>query len=191
MISPAATQLAPTETDLVAAISAGDETALKAVYDHHGGAVYGLALRITKNSSLAEDVTQEVMLRLWRNPEKFEPGRGTLRTYLMTQAHGRSVDIIRSESSRRTRENNEARMAAKTRLPAADEAVIDMQVAEEVRSALSQLDPTQRKAIELAYYGGYSYREVAEMLSQPEGTVKSRIRAGLKRLHEHLSPLVP
>jgi RNA polymerase sigma-70 factor (ECF subfamily) len=173
------------------AIAARDEAALEAVYERHGGAVYGLALRITKNATLAEDVTQEVLVRLWRNPEKFDARRGSLRTYLMTQTHGRSVDLIRSESSRRMREDNEARLAGDLRHPAVDEAVIDMQVAEEVRSALAQLEPSQRKAIELAYYGGHSYREVAEMLSQPEGTVKSRIRAGMRCLHEHLAPMAP
>lgn len=190
MTPTTATQTATTDSDLVTAISARDEAALAEVYRRHSGAVYGLASKVTRNQTLAEDVTQEVFVRLWKQPGKFDAARGTLRTYLLTQSHGRSVDLIRSESSRRMREDNQARMIAEAG-PSVDEEVVDMQMAEHVRGALSRLDETQRRAIELAYYGGRSYREVAEMLGQPEGTVKSRIRAGLKRLNEHLAPSAP
>lgn len=181
---------APTDPALVVAIVNGDEHALAEAYRRHSGAVFGLALRVTRSQTLAEDVAQEVFVRLWKQPTKFDPDRGTLRTYLLTQAHGRAVDLIRSESSRRMREDNEARMVAEAG-PSVDEEVVDMQVAEQVRGALARLDAAQRSAIELAYFGGHSYREVAEMLGQPEGTVKSRIRAGLKRLNEQLAPFAP
>lgn len=176
-----------TDSELAQSIIARDESALAEAYRRHSGAVFGLAKRLTRNQALAEDVTQEVFVRLWKNPEKFDPKRGTLKTYLLSHAHGRSVDIIRSESSRRTREDNEARLVAEAG-PSIDEEVIEMHVAQQVRTALAKLDSLQRSAIELAYYGGHSYREVAEMLGQPEGTVKSRIRVGLRRLHENLAP---
>lgn len=187
MTQPIAAPVIPTDADLAASIVARDESALAEVYRRHSGSVFGLAMRVTRNRVLAEDVTQEVFVRLWKEPHKFDHTRGSLRTYLLSHAHGRSVDIIRSESSRRMREDNEARLVAEAG-PSLDEEVIEMQIAEQVRGALAELDSLQRSAIELAYYGGHSYREVAEMLGQPEGTVKSRIRAGLRRLGEQLSP---
>jgi RNA polymerase sigma-70 factor, ECF subfamily len=116
---------------------------------------------------------------------KFDPSRGNLRSFLLAHSHGRSVDLIRSEAARRTREDKEARLVAEAG-PSIDEEVIEMQMAEQVRVALATLHPQERSAIELAYFGGHSYREVAEMLGQPEGTVKSRIRAGLRRMHDQL-----
>jgi RNA polymerase sigma-70 factor (ECF subfamily) len=169
---------------------AGHEWALEEAYRRHGDAVFAFARRITRNAVLAEDVCQDVFVRLWRAPARFDPDRGTLRSYLLTHAHGRSVDVIRSESSRRIREDKDAVLTPAS-TPSIDEAVIEMQVAGRVRSALDQLEPSQRRAIELAYFGGHSYREVAELLEQPEGTVKSRIRAGLRRLHEQLASEAP
>ena len=175
------------DAELIESVRERDESALAEVYRRYSSAVFGLAMRVTRNQALAEEVTQEVFVRIWKDPEKYDPSRGTLKTYLLAHAHGRSVDLIRSESSRRIREDNEARLVAEAG-PSIDEEVMEMQVAQQVRSALGQLDSLQRSAIELAYYGGHSYREVAEMLGQPEGTVKSRIRAGLRRLHDHLAP---
>ena len=130
---------------------------------------------------MAEEVTQEVFLRLWHHPEKFDADRGSLRSYLLAQTHGRSVDILRSETSRRRREERDAAATADAGYDLERE-VLDLSVAEEVREALMVLSPGERRAIELAYFGGHTYREVASLLDEPEGTVKSRIRSGLRRL---------
>lgn len=174
-----------TDNELALAIGAGDEPSLAEAYRRHSGAVFALARRIVRNSDLAGDVVQEVFLRLWRHPEKFDPQRGTLRSYLLSHTHGRSVDLIRSEDSRRMREEREARLTAESGL-SLEEEVWEMSLAESVREAVAQLEDNERKAIELAYFGGFTYREVARILSTPEGTIKSRIRSGLKRLNVSL-----
>jgi RNA polymerase sigma-70 factor (ECF subfamily) len=170
---------------LVVAISRYRQEALAEAYRRHAGAVFALARRLLNDATLAEEIVQEVFLRIWNQPEKFDPERGTLRSYLLAQCHGRSVDLLRSESSRRLREERDARRTAEKGYDLEHE-VVDLTVAERVKEALHLLPPVEREAIALAYFGGHTYREVAELLDQPEGTVKSRIRAGLKRLHSEL-----
>ncbi len=159
----------------------GDERALAAAYHRHSGIVLGLAQRITRNRTLAEDVAQEVFVRLWKDPARFDPTRGTLRSYLLAQTHGRAVDLIRSESSRRIREDRDATMEFVATTSIEDE-VVELRMGEHIRQALSELPPTEREAIEMAYFGGHSYRQVASLLGEAEGTVKSRIRTGMLRL---------
>jgi RNA polymerase sigma-70 factor (ECF subfamily) len=171
---------------LVAAIGRATQEALAEVYNRHSGAVHGLARRILRDETLAEEITQEVFLRLWNNPEKFDADRGSLRSFLLAHTHGRSVDLIRSESARRTREDRDARLAVGETQNVEDE-VWDMALAEQIKNALSSLIEGERKAIELAYFGGHTYREVADLLGEPEGTVKSRIRSGMKRLRSELT----
>ncbi|MDH3605857.1 MAG: sigma-70 family RNA polymerase sigma factor [Acidimicrobiia bacterium] len=167
---------------LVHLVGTGHEAALAEVYRRHGGPVFGLAKRLLRDPDLATDIVQEVMLRLWKNPEKFDADRGSLRSFLLSQTHGRSVDLIRSESARRIREERDARLAVQAGL-SLEEEVWEMALADHVRDAMSELDAGERKAIELAYFGGYTYREVAKLLDTPEGTIKSRIRSGLQRLN--------
>ncbi|MBA2280780.1 MAG: sigma-70 family RNA polymerase sigma factor [Acidimicrobiia bacterium] len=175
-----------TDAGLVVSISRYHQEALAEAYRRHAGAVYGLARRLLMKDALAEEVVQEVFLRLWDQPEKFDPGRGSLRSYLLAQCHGRSVDLLRSETSRRRREDNDLRRTAAADYDVEHE-VWDLTVADRMKDALQTLPVAERKAIELAYYGGHTYREVAEMLSEPEGTVKSRIRSGLRRLRTTLA----
>lgn len=159
----------------------GDEPALSEVYQRHSGIVLGLAQRITRNRTLAEDVAQEVFVRLWKEPSRFDPTRGTLRSYLLSHTHGRAVDLIRSESSRRIREDRDATMEQVATTSIEDE-VVELRMGEHIRQALSELPPGERDAIEMAYFGGHSYRQVANLLGEAEGTVKSRIRTGMLRL---------
>jgi RNA polymerase sigma-70 factor, ECF subfamily len=170
---------------LVVAIGRWREDALAEAYRRHAGAVYGLARRVLIETAPAEEVVQEVFIRLWHAPEKFDADRGSLRSYLLAQAHGRAVDVLRSESSRRRREERDARATAEAGYDLEHE-VWDLALAERLREALEVLPPDERKPIELAYFGGHTYREVAQMLGSPEGTVKSRIRSGLRRLRGDL-----
>jgi RNA polymerase sigma-70 factor (ECF subfamily) len=171
---------------LVLAIARYNQDALAEVFRRHGGAVYALAVRVMADAGAAEEVLQEVMLKLWSNPDRFDPDRGSLRSFLLTQTHSRAIDTIRSSSSRRRREDFDfARGRAEAGYDLERE-VWDLAMADHVTDALKTLPEGERDAIELAYFGGYSYREVALMLEQPEGTVKSRIRSGLRRLRSAL-----
>lgn len=170
---------------LVMAVSRYDQDALAEAYRRHAGAVFGLARRLLNDGTLAEEIVQEVFVRLWNDPDKFDPARGSLRSYLLAQCHGRSVDLLRSESSRRAREEKDHRRTAEAGYDLERE-VWDMALADHVREALDTLPESERMAIQLAYLGGHTYREVAVMLDEPEGTVKSRIRSGLKRLRTEL-----
>jgi RNA polymerase sigma-70 factor (ECF subfamily) len=171
---------------VVVAIGRWRQDALAEAYRRHAGAVFALAGRVLANRTLAEEVVQEVFLRLWDNPDRFDADRGTLRSYLLAQCHGRSVDLLRVEGSRRAREEREHRLQAESGYDLERE-VWDMAVADNVRGAVRELPEGERRAIELAYFGGHTYREVATILDQPEGTVKTRIRSGLQRLRTGLA----
>ncbi|HTW99504.1 MAG TPA: sigma-70 family RNA polymerase sigma factor [Acidimicrobiales bacterium] len=174
------------DANLVLGIARWHEEALAEAYRRHAGALYSLARRVLWDGALAEEVVQEVFLRLWSAPERFDPERGSLRSFLLAQAHGKAVDVLRSETSRRRREQAEAAATAGAGYDVEHEA-FDLAVGDKVRVALGSLPEPQRRAIELAYFGGHSYREVAQLLGEPEGTVKSRIRARLGQLHRALA----
>jgi RNA polymerase sigma-70 factor, ECF subfamily len=171
---------------LVVAIGRWREDALAEAYRRHAGAVYGLARRVLGDPAIAEEVVQEVFLRLWNMPDKFDPGRGSLRSFLLAQAHGRAVDLLRADTSRRQREERDARQTAEGGYDIEHE-VWDLALADQVKEVMAALPEEERKAIELAYFGGRTYREVAAALGAPEGTVKSRIRTGLRRMRAGLS----
>ncbi len=170
---------------LVVAISRFRQEALAEAYRRHAGAVFALSRRLLIDAALAEEVVQEVFLRLWDHPERFDHERGSLRSFLLAQTHGRSIDLLRSEVSRRRREERDHRRTAEAGYDIERE-VMDLAVGEKVQAALETLPEGERQAIALAYFGGHTYREVAELLEQPEGTVKSRIRSGLQRLRTEL-----
>jgi RNA polymerase sigma-70 factor (ECF subfamily) len=174
------------DAQLVTAIGRYSEVALAEAYRRHGGAVFGLAKRVLHSAPEAEDVTQEVFLRLWNQPDRFDPARGSLRSYLLAQTHGRAVDAVRSSASRRLREAKDAMRRARTAYDMQHEAW-DLALADQVTVAMGELPDEERRAIELAYFDGRTYREVARLLDQPEGTIKSRIRNGMRRMRAALS----
>jgi RNA polymerase sigma-70 factor, ECF subfamily len=182
-----ATQDRPTDDVLAAGVGRRESRALAEIYRRYGGAVWSLARRVLRDDHRAEEVCQTVFTDLWAAPGRFDPARGSLRSWLLTQAHGRAVDVVRAEEARRRRDERDARQAAPPR-PEADveTTVAGLAVAQEVRRALHSLPPEERDPIVLAYFGGQSYRQAAEQLGQPEGTVKSRIRAGLGKLRRAL-----
>jgi RNA polymerase sigma-70 factor (ECF subfamily) len=171
---------------LVRDVARRDQGALAELYRRHASACFGLARRVLSDRSLAEEVVQEVFVRLWGSPERFEPARGSLRSFLLAQVHGRSVDVLRAETARRRREERDARRSGSPR-DDVDRAAGELADADIVRRALATLPGAEREAIELAYFGGHTYREVAVLLEAPEGTVKSRIRSGLVRLRAALA----
>jgi RNA polymerase sigma-70 factor (ECF subfamily) len=171
--------------DLVRArLAERDPTALAELFDQFGSYVYGVAARVTRDDRAAEDITQEVLLTMWERPEAFDPGRGRLRTFLGTLAHRRAIDHVRREEARRRRGARDAAMAVP--VPDVGELAVAIVTAEHVRAAVEQLPTEQRAAIELAYFGGLTYRQVARELDIPEGTAKSRMRLGLRRIAEAL-----
>ena len=163
----------------------GDEEAFASLYDVVAPMVFGIVRRVIRDQALSEEVTQEVFVELWRTAPRFDAGRGSAQAWVATLAHRRAVDRVRSEQSRRDREQRDAD-STPTASADASEAVIDQLDRARVREALSLLSAGQREAIELAYYGGRTYREVAVLLDTAEGTIKTRIRDGLIKLRDHL-----
>jgi RNA polymerase sigma-70 factor (ECF subfamily) len=166
-------------------IVGGDETALGEVYDRFSSLIFGLAVRVTRDRVVAEDITQEVLVTFWERPLAYDPGRGPLRAWLATIAHRRAVDHVRSEERRKV-------SVVGPRLVDPDPAGLEEEVlaADEVarvRLAVTRLPGGLREVIELAYYRGRTYRQVADELGLPEGTAKSRIRLGLRQLADALA----
>jgi RNA polymerase sigma-70 factor, ECF subfamily len=171
---------------LVALVARGDETALGELYDRVGRIAYGLAYRVLRDERLAEDAVQEGFLAAWRTAAAFSADRAKASTWLLTLVHRRAVDLVRREERRRTEPLPEDDRAPAATSPPAEEAAWLRFDRERVQEALRALPDTQREAIELAYYGGFSQAELAERLGLPLGTIKSRMFAGLARLRELL-----
>jgi RNA polymerase sigma-70 factor, ECF subfamily len=173
------------DATLIVAVGRWRQEALAEVYRRHAGAVFALARRVLTLREDAEEVVQEVFVRLWNEPERFDPARGSLRSFLLAQAHGRSIDRVRSDTARRAREDRDSRLTATGEYDVELEAG-DLVVAEHVRAALGALTDNERTCVELAYFGGHTYSEVATMLQTPAGTVKSRMRSALTKLRGEL-----
>lgn len=164
-------------------VARGDERAFARVYDQLSGPVYGLIRRVVRDPAQSEEVTQEVMLEVWRAAARFDPARGSAATWVLTIAHRRAVDRVRSATASAEREKRTSVL-----LSAGDDEVADAVEAslerERVRRCLDGLTDLQRESITLAYYGGHSYREVAGLLGITLATIKTRIRDGLIRLRD-------
>lgn len=172
---------------LAARLLAGDDRALAEAVAQYGGFVHGLALKVTRDRAAADEVTQTVFVALWEHPDRYDPARGGLRPYLGVLAHRRAVDWVRREAAARRRASR-MEAAAEVLVPDVAEAAATVLVAERVREAVRGLPEEQRRALELAYFDGLTYRQVAEELGIPEGTAKSRLRLGLARLARALGP---
>jgi len=173
------------DRELAARLVAGDEGALREVYREHAPAVHGLALRVLSNESLAEEIMQDVFVRLWEHPDRYDSGRGPLRAFLLAMTHSRAVERVRAEESLRRRHAEANRQPLRN---VEDPALLlEARDAEQaVRAALAGLPESQRVPIEMAYFDGLSYRDVARALEEPEGTVKYRIRMGMQKLRAAL-----
>jgi RNA polymerase sigma factor (sigma-70 family) len=172
---------------LVQLVAERDAGALEVLYDRYGKAAYSLARRILTDELLAQDVVQEVFLSLWRNAGRFDAGRGTVATYLLSMTHHRAVDVVRREENlRRRRASDEVLEFQPDPAPGVEAEAEAAERRAEVRAALAQLPPPQREALALAYFGGYTQREVATLVGVPLGTVKTRMAAGMRKLKEAL-----
>lgn len=163
----------------------GDQSAFGELYDELAPMVHGVVLKVVRDPAMSEEVTQEVFVELWRLAARFDGTKGTARSWAATLAHRRAIDRVRSEQASRDRQDRDAQRAVAPHDVVVAEVETTLDVAR-VRRALAQLSDLQREAVELAYFGGHTYREVAVLLGVAEGTVKSRIRDGLIRLRDEL-----
>ena len=177
---------------LVALVAERDGGALEALYERYGKVAYSLARRILADEALADDVVQEVFLSLWRDAGRFDPGRGTVATYVLSMTHHRAVDVVRREENLRRRRTTDAVLEFEPdRQPGVEAEAEAAERRTRIRAALAELPEAQRTALALAYFGGYTQREVASLVGAPLGTVKTRMAAGMRKLKEALEDTGP
>jgi len=179
------------------AIGREEVVALESLYDRYSALVFSVSLRVLHDTQLAEDVVQEVFLRIWRQPASFDPERGRFISWLMSVTRNRALDELRRISRRHRSEDEDreddspiARLSTTDRL---DDPALGAELAEQreaVRAAMTRLPPEQRRAIELAYFSGLTQVEIAEITGDPLGTVKTRVRLGMRKLRESLAEFV-
>ncbi len=176
----------PTLDDLLARVAHGDIAAFETVFDSMSAQVFGVVKRVLRDPAQSEEVSQELMVEVWRTATRFDPERGSASTWVLTMAHRRAIDRVRSAQASSEREE---RIGYQQHMPAYDEVAEQVETRleqEQVRRCLETLTDLQRESVNHAYYGGYTYREVAELLDVPLGTVKTRLRDGLIRLRDCL-----
>ena len=179
-----------TNEQLLVAVGHGDEAAFARLHDQVSPQVLGVALRVLRDHALAEEVTQEVLVEVWRKADRFDPDRGSASGWITTLAHRRAVDRVRSEQASRDRDDRISRRDEGRAFDSVADEVETSLDHWQVRQALASLTERQREAIELAYFSGHTYRDVAAVLGIPEGTAKSRLRDGLLRLRGSLEELI-
>jgi RNA polymerase sigma-70 factor, ECF subfamily len=175
------------DLELAGALAAGEVGALAGLYDRYGPLAYSVALRILGDPGRAEDVVQDAFLKLWHSASRFDSHRGSLRTWVITAVRNRSIDYLRGRSAHE-RQEREIPVDTEAQGAGSDpwhEVAASIQ-RDVIKEALASLPPEQRQAVELAYFGGYSHREIAEMICVPLSTVKGRMRLALEKLHSYL-----
>ena len=172
--------------ELVATAARGDEQAFAELYDQTSPRVYGMVLRVVRDPAQAAEVTQDIYLEVWRQSARFDAGRGGVLPWLLMIAHRRAVDRVRSAQSAMVRDDRYALLNEERPYDSVSEQVQTSLEAQRVRRVLDDLTPAQREAVTLAYFGGYTHAEVAQLLKLPLGTVKTRIRDGLIRMRDAL-----
>ncbi|GDY32192.1 ECF RNA polymerase sigma factor SigK [Gandjariella thermophila] len=183
---PAAEAAARTPDELLVEVARGSEAAFERLYDMVAGPVYGTVLRVLRDPAQSEEVAQEVLVELWRTATRYSPARGGALAWVLTLAHHRAVDRVRSAQSSADRESRAGALAEGRPFDEVAESVAGRLERERVRRCLRTLTELQRESLVLAYYRGYTYREVAQLLGAPLGTVKTRLRDGLIRLRDCL-----
>jgi RNA polymerase sigma factor (sigma-70 family) len=177
------------DAEVMRRIREGDRSAVDELYQRFRRPAFALARRILADDALAEDVLQEVFLSVWRDPAAFDRGRGSVASWLLAVVHHKAVDAVRREESQRRRQvmaEDELALDAPMATRDVEEEAWSRVVAAQVRTALGVLSASQREALTLAYYGGYTQREVAALTGTPLGTVKTRMLAGMRRLRQEL-----
>jgi RNA polymerase sigma-70 factor (ECF subfamily) len=194
MLRPAGSQRgrlwAVADEDLMHRVHAGDARAFGVIFDRHGGAAFSLAYRMCGRQAMAEDIVQDAFLSLWRRGSRYDPARGSVRSWVLGAVHHKAIDSFRHESATASRDVNDD--PAAERIPARERTDLETEKrsdARQVRGALEGLPTEQRRVIELAYFGGFTHTQIAAMLELPAGTVKGRIRLGLTRMRLSLGGL--
>jgi len=172
--------------ELMAAVVRGDEAAFAKLYELLADRVYGLVRRVVRDPAQSEEVTQEVFVELWRTASRYQADRGSVPSWALTIAHRRAVDLVRASQASAARESRAASGAQERPFDVVADAVTERFERQQVRRCLESLTSVQRESVTLAYYQGYTYREVAALLETPIGTVKTRMRDGLIRLRDCL-----
>ncbi|HEX4702683.1 MAG TPA: ECF RNA polymerase sigma factor SigK [Pseudonocardiaceae bacterium] len=185
-VDPSEQNAGPSPEDLLALVAKGDEGAFEQLYDVVAGPVFGVVRRVVRDAAQSEEVTQEVLVELWRTATRFDPALGGALNWALTLAHRRAVDRVRSAQAAANRDERVGAMSADRAFDEVAEAVAARLEHEQVRRCLSSLTGLQRESVMLAYYGGNTYREVAQLLNTPLGTIKTRLRDGLIRLRDCL-----
>jgi RNA polymerase sigma-70 factor, ECF subfamily len=177
------------DEDLMTLVERKDPVAFELLYDRHGGAAYSLAHRIVGDAQAAEDVTQEAFLSIWRSGARFDAARGSVRSWTLGVVRNRSIDAIRRQSGKAPKLDldDDAALAAQPGAELTDAEAIRRDTARRVRGALRELPDEQSEVIGLAYFGGFSHSEIAQILSMPLGTVKGRMRLGLEKIRLSLA----
>jgi RNA polymerase sigma-70 factor (ECF subfamily) len=175
---------APTTEELMLRIAAGNESAFEELYDRLSPQVFGLVRRILKDQAQSEEVTQEVFVEAWQQASRYDSARGKAITWLLTLAHRRAVDRVRASQASKDRDLRQGIKEFQASYDDVEETAIQHDESRRVIQALERLSETQRDAIQLAYFGGYTHIEVAELLRIPVGTAKTRIRDGMNKLRD-------